>query len=112
MSVLYVTHRMRRTKSNFSMFLPFFDYAESNAAVLSSTIYAKARILRFKMGFEYLSTRTGRKGPARNLVQYTAHIYASFIYFKLFSSMLNIMPSGVKLNYSCKNLNFAILVYV
>ena len=34
--------------------------------------------------------------------------YACFIYFKLFSGMLNIMSSGAKLNYLCKNSYFAI----
>ena len=31
MLALYVTHRMRRAKINFTMFLTFFEYAESNA---------------------------------------------------------------------------------
>ena len=31
MPASYVTHRMRRAKINFSMFLTFFEYAESNA---------------------------------------------------------------------------------
>ena len=77
--------------------------------MLSSPIYAKARILRFKIGLENHSSRTLTKGPTRSMIKYTAHIYACFIYSKLFSSMLNIMPSGAKLNYSCKSSNFAIL---
>ena len=39
-------------------------------------------------------------------------IYACFIYFKLFSSMLNIIQSGAKFNYSCKSSNFVILGHV
>ena len=31
MPVIYVTHGMRRAKINFTMFLTFLEYAESNA---------------------------------------------------------------------------------
>ena len=34
---------------------------------------------------------------------YGTYIYACFIYFKLFSSMLITVPSGAKLKYLCKN---------
>ena len=54
------------------------------------------------------STRTLMKGPIRILIQYTAHIYACSIYFKLFSSILIKVPSGAKLKYLCKNSYFAI----
>ena len=30
-AALYVTHRMRRAKNNFTMFLIFFEYAETDA---------------------------------------------------------------------------------
>ena len=79
---------------------------------MSSTIYANALMLLFKIGLANHSTRTQRMGPARSLIQYAAHIYACFICFKLFPSMLIIMPSGATFNYSCKNSNFAILRYV
>ena len=29
---IHVTHRMRRAKNNFTMFLTFFEYAETDAA--------------------------------------------------------------------------------
>ena len=109
MSALYVTHGMRRAKINFTMFLTFFEYVEFNA-----TIYAKVRILQFKISLENHSTRTLTRVPTRSLIQYTAHIYiyACFIYLKLISSMLNIMPSDANFNYSCKSSNFAILGHV
>ena len=75
---------------------------------MSSTIYAKARMLLFKIGLANHSTRTPRKGPTRSLIKYAAHIYACFICFKLFPSRLNIMSSGAKLNYLCKGSNFTI----
>ena len=63
MPALYVTHSMRSAKINFTMFLTFFEYAESYAErVLSSTIYAKARILRFKLVSKITQQEHWRRG--------------------------------------------------
>ena len=39
MPASYVTHRMKRAKINFTMFLTIFEYAESNAELVQLGLY-------------------------------------------------------------------------
>ena len=55
--LLYVTHRMRRAKINYTMFLTFFEYAESNAERCQAQLF----IQKLKFYDSKLASKITRK---------------------------------------------------
>ena len=100
----------------YSVFNHFRVCWIQSRVVPSSTINAKARILRFKIGLENRSKISqqqmvsARYEPIQGLCMPALYDMgrAKIIFqcFLPFSSMLNLMPSGTKLNYLYKGSNF------
>ena len=103
------------------LILTIFEYAESNAE------WCQAQLFMQRPEFYDLKSalKIARKSyKNKGFSQYKAYVCLLWptvwgvhklilqCYFKLFSSMRNIMPSGPKFNYSCKSSNCAILGHV